>query len=217
MARYVVPRDGIRPGCFHTAVAPGTSDCLIGPVPLDFASAFGGTVSSAVEHCFHTAGVTGSIPVPSTTSLPIILPAITKREGLAKMNTPNAYAPPKANVADVSPGDDLRLASRLSRLGAAILDSIIVGALIYTPLIFTGALGAAMASAMRSGNPLQFWGVFLTGAGIVSCLLFIGWAVITFRFVAANGQTIAKKLIGIKVVRSDGSRATVAANHLDAD
>jgi hypothetical protein len=24
-------------------------------------------VSSAVEHCFHTAGVTGSIPVPPTT------------------------------------------------------------------------------------------------------------------------------------------------------
>jgi uncharacterized RDD family membrane protein YckC len=27
--------------------------------------------------------------------------------------------------------------------------------------------------------------------------------------VAANGQTIAKKLLGIKVVRSDGTRATV--------
>ena len=126
------------------------------------------------------------------------------------MNTPNAYAPPKANVDDVSPGQDLTLASRLARLGAAILDSIIVGALIYTPLIFTGALGAAVAQAMRSGNPLEFWGVFFTGAGVVSGLLFIGWAVVTFRLVAANGQTIAKKLIGIKVVRSDGSRATVA-------
>ena len=26
-------------------------------------------VSSAVEHCFHTAGVTGSIPVPPTTRI----------------------------------------------------------------------------------------------------------------------------------------------------
>lgn len=125
------------------------------------------------------------------------------------MNTPNAYAPPKANVADVSPGDELTLASRISRLGAAILDSIIIGALVYTPLIFTGALGAAMADAMRSGNTLAFWGVFMSGAGAVSLLLVVAWAVITFRFVAANGQTIAKKLIGIKVVRSDGSRATV--------
>jgi uncharacterized RDD family membrane protein YckC len=126
------------------------------------------------------------------------------------MNTPNAYAPPKANVADVSPGDDLTLASRLARLGAAILDSIIVGALVYSPLVFTGAMGAAMAEVVRTNNPMAFWGLFLSGAGAVSLLLFIGWAVITFRLVAANGQTIAKKLVGIKVVRSDGSRATVA-------
>jgi uncharacterized RDD family membrane protein YckC len=126
------------------------------------------------------------------------------------MNTPNAYAPPKANVADVSPGGELTLASRLARLGAAILDSIIVGALIYTPLIVTGALGSAFADVMRTGDSLAFWGVFMSGAGFVSMLLFIGWAIITFRLVAANGQTIAKKLVGIKVVRSDGSRATVA-------
>jgi uncharacterized RDD family membrane protein YckC len=126
------------------------------------------------------------------------------------MNTPNAYAPPKANVADVSPGDELTLASRLARLGAAILDSIIIGALVYTPLIFTGALSGAMAEVMRTQNSMAFWGVFMSGAGAVSALLIIGWAIITFRLVAANGQTIAKKLVGIKVVRSDGSRATVA-------
>ncbi len=62
---------------------------------------------------------------------------------------------------------------------------------------------------MRTGNQLAFWGVFMSGAGAVSLLLVVGWAVITFRLVAANGQTIAKKLIGIKVVRSDGTRATV--------
>jgi uncharacterized RDD family membrane protein YckC len=126
------------------------------------------------------------------------------------MNTPNAYAPPKANVADVSPGDELVLASRLARLGAHLLDGIIVSALIYTPLIFSGALGGAMGQFMRTNNPADFWRVFLTGAGTVSLLLVLGWAVITFRLVAANGQTIAKKLIGIKVVRTDGSRATVA-------
>jgi uncharacterized RDD family membrane protein YckC len=126
------------------------------------------------------------------------------------MNTPNAYAPPKANVADVSPGAELTLASRLSRLGAALLDGIIVGAFVYTPLVVTGAAGRAAAEAVRAGNPLAFWGVFASGAGLASCALFLVWAVITFRLVAANGQTIAKKLIGIKVVRSDGSRATVA-------
>jgi uncharacterized RDD family membrane protein YckC len=124
------------------------------------------------------------------------------------MNTPNAYAPPKANVADVSPGDELTLASRLARLGAAIIDGLIVGALVYTPLIVSGALNTAMANAVR-GDPLAFYGVFASGAGMVSLVLLLIWAVITFRLVAANGQTIAKKLVGIKVVRSDGSRATV--------
>lgn len=133
-----------------------------------------------------------------------------KREGLAIMNTPNAYAPPKANVADVSPGNELALAGRLARLGAAILDGIIVAALVYTPLVFSGAVGAAMGEMMRTQNPMAFWGLFWSGAGAVSGVLFIIWAVITFRLVAANGQTIAKKLIGIKVVRSDGSPATVA-------
>ena len=125
------------------------------------------------------------------------------------MNTPNAYAPPKANVDDVSPGGERALASRLARLGAAILDSIIIGALLYTPLVVTGAMGAAAAELIRTQNPFAFWSAFMSPAGAVSVVLAIGWAVITFRLVAANGQTIAKKLVGIKVVRSDGSRATV--------
>ena len=44
----------------------------------------------------------------------------------------------------------------------------------------------------------------------MSLVLSVGWAVVTFRLVAANGLTVAKKLVGIKVVRSDGSRAPVA-------
>jgi len=126
------------------------------------------------------------------------------------MNTPNAYAPPKANVADVSPGDAHTLASRLSRLGAAIIDGLIVGALVYTPIIVGGGMGSALGEMTRTNSSAAFWALFVSGAGLVSLLLFIGWAVITFRLVAANGQTIAKKLVGIKVVRSDGSRATVS-------
>src|SRR6185503_9828509 len=129
---------------------------------------------------------------------PIILGEITGWEGLANMNTPNAYAPPKANVADVSPGDAHTLASRLSRLGAAIIDGLIVGALVYTPIIVGGGMGSALGEMTRTNSSAAFWALFVSGAGLVSLLLFIGWAVITFRLVAANGQTIAKKLVGIK-------------------
>jgi hypothetical protein len=57
-------------------------------------------------------------------------------------------------VADASPGGELVLASRLARLGAAIIDSIIVGAVIYMPRVMSGALGTAQAEVMRTNNPM---------------------------------------------------------------
>ncbi|MEJ1963968.1 MAG: RDD family protein [Gammaproteobacteria bacterium] len=126
------------------------------------------------------------------------------------MNAPNAYAPPKAAVADVDSRGGLSLAGRGTRLGAAILDSLIVMAVVYTPMIVTGSMSAAIQAAESSGNLFKFYGVFLSGGGLIGIVLWLGWVVITFRLVAKNGQTIAKKLLNIKVVRSDGSRATVA-------
>jgi uncharacterized RDD family membrane protein YckC len=126
------------------------------------------------------------------------------------MNTPNAYAPPKANVDDVSPGDARTLASRLARLGASIIDGLIVVALVYTPIVVGGGMGSALGEVGRTNSSAAFWALFVSRAGLVSLVLSVGWAVVTFRLVAANGQTVARKLVGIKVVRSDGSRATVA-------
>jgi uncharacterized RDD family membrane protein YckC len=124
------------------------------------------------------------------------------------MNTPNAYAPPKAQVADVDASGDMQLAGRGWRLLAYILDSVILGAIVYTPLIVTGALGAAMTAAVQSNDPVAFYGALATG-GIFSAIGFVAWAVVTTILVAKNGQTIAKKLLGIKVVRADGSRASL--------
>ena len=42
------------------------------------------------------------------------------------------------------------------------------------------------------------------------CVAFSAWAAITARLVWTNGQTIAKRMVGIKVVRKDGSRASFA-------
>jgi uncharacterized RDD family membrane protein YckC len=35
------------------------------------------------------------------------------------------------------------------------------------------------------------------------------WCWLTFKYVRENGQTIAKRILGIKVIRSDGSPASV--------
>jgi uncharacterized RDD family membrane protein YckC len=45
---------------------------------------------------------------------------------------------------------------------------------------------------------------------MVSLVGFIAWAAITTRLVWSNGQTIGKRALGIKVVRKDGSRASLA-------
>jgi uncharacterized RDD family membrane protein YckC len=118
----------------------------------------------------------------------------------------NPYAPPQATVADVA---DPRLmnvaAERGTRLAAAILDGLILGAMVYTPFIVgaifggitTGGRGPVMNAAMVTGIAI----------GLVG---FVIWCWLTVMYVRRNGQSIAKKMLDIKVVRSDGSPVTLA-------
>jgi len=53
--------------------------------------------------------------------------------------------------------------------------------------------------------------LMLGGPGTtVTVLALIAWCIITAWLVAANGQSIGKRLVGIKIVRTDGSRASFA-------
>lgn len=124
----------------------------------------------------------------------------------------NPYAPPKATVRDIStPNTSLVYADRGTRLGAAIVDGIIFMVMVYLPVIIFVIAGAATAApagedleAASSGIPV----LFLVGFG----LGFIGlvvWCWLTYKYVAENGQTMAKRWLQIKVVRSDGSPASV--------
>jgi uncharacterized RDD family membrane protein YckC len=113
-------------------------------------------------------------------------------------------------VADVALGDaaGAAKAGRGARLGAAIIDSLIF-ILPFVPA-YIGALG----SAFRTGHAtlLGLWlAVFATGM-----LFYIGllinltvWVVVAVM-VHRNAQSIGKKLCGIKVARTDGSRATLS-------
>ena len=116
------------------------------------------------------------------------------------MNTTNPYAPPQAAVQDVVDSDSQELAGRGVRLLTTILDSIIFVAMVYLPLILTMA-----ANAGRVHTPGGHTGVFslLVLAGLV------GWIWLTVLFVTRNGQSIGKKITGIKVVRTDGSPASL--------
>lgn len=102
----------------------------------------------------------------------------------------NYYAAPQAAVADVGglSADDLeaRKASRGQRLGAAILDGIVGG---VAGGIFGYGAGAKSYAVM--------------GLGAVLLLAVIA---VNLVLLHQNAQTIGKKTLGIKIVRSNGDR-----------
>ena len=110
----------------------------------------------------------------------------------------NPYAAPKATVADVAvegPG----LASRSSRFAAAMIDGLSLGILAGFPAGLAFGLSGIKTPEALLTTPLLIIPILL---GLVV------WLSITTYFVAKNSQTIGKKMIGIKVVRSDGSPIT---------
>jgi uncharacterized RDD family membrane protein YckC len=124
------------------------------------------------------------------------------------MNTSNPYAPPQAAVRDLAAPDGASaLAGRGTRLVASMLDGLVIAVMIYIPL----GIGLAL-----NGRPIVLSGghfntAALLGAG--SWLPVIGllvWGWLTILFVSRNGQSIGKKMLGIKVIRSDGSPASLS-------
>jgi uncharacterized RDD family membrane protein YckC len=119
----------------------------------------------------------------------------------------NPYSPPRAAV-DTPPTGVTGpvLAERGTRLGAVLLDGFVVGLVIYLPMMVT-----AMPTIMRSVVARQplVWTAAMLGGIAMSLLLAVISIVVTCVLVARNGQTIGKKLLGIKVVRSDGSKASL--------
>ena len=114
--------------------------------------------------------------------------------------TTNPYAPPQAVVLDIVAPQQTEQAERLSRLGAAILDVVIIGALVYAPVF------AAFAFAGASGNLDSDLGNNILLAGIGFALIGgIASAWLNILYVKRNGQSLGKKIAGIKVVRSDGA------------
>jgi uncharacterized RDD family membrane protein YckC len=132
------------------------------------------------------------------------------------MSTNNPYAPPVAAVRDIPANyAATELADLGPRLGAAFLDGIIFAGMVYVPLLIGGILaGATAATAAQASDTGQ-----ISDAGVGLAMLigfglgfigFVAWAWLTVKYVNENGQSIAKKIVGIKVVRSDGSPAALS-------
>jgi uncharacterized RDD family membrane protein YckC len=107
------------------------------------------------------------------------------------------YAPPAAEVADVSASGQTQLAGRGARLAGAIIDGVILLGLwwvvgLVTPWnIFSPKLAQA--------------GVFaLFGLQLLGLLLF---AIVNGYLLMSRGQTVGKLLLGMRITRQDGSAA----------
>jgi uncharacterized RDD family membrane protein YckC len=122
----------------------------------------------------------------------------------------NNYAPPRSRVEDPAAAPiEFELATRGSRLGAKILDGLIMGG----PFLVILVLGLARVGMTRGQTVFGIWSQVLAHAGPG---LYIGGAIelalfgVTVALVYRNAQTLGKKLCGIKIARLDGSRATLA-------
>ena len=98
----------------------------------------------------------------------------------------NPYAAPAARVQDVASGDAMAKASRGARLAAVLLDAVPI-----------------MAIAIADGGMSPVAMVVLAVAGISV----VAFAIYQLVMLHRHGQTFGKKLMGIRIVRKDGSRA----------
>jgi uncharacterized RDD family membrane protein YckC len=109
------------------------------------------------------------------------------------MTNANPYLPPAADLAD-EPGvhGDGLAATRGQRLKAAVVDGVINAILIFPMMYVFGALDFAK----RAQTPF----LFMLGMMVVGFLIFI---LVHGHFLKRDGQTLGKKIVGIKIVDLD--------------
>ena len=124
-------------------------------------------------------------------------------------STPNPFAPPRAQVEDpLAAPTEMMAATRVSRFLAFLVD--------VSPVLVLGIVGGVVAALMAPGmlsggfDPktagLAFFGLFF----LLIFVVLIAWAVWNIVLLYRYGQTIGKKALGIRVVRTDGSRVSFA-------
>ena len=109
------------------------------------------------------------------------------------MSDGNIYAPPLSDL-EQSDGitSEYELASRWSRLGGAIIDAVIGMAVGFPIMYLTGAWEKAMAGSLPILDTI-----------ILGVYGFVMFALLHGYFLKNQGQTIGKKLVGIKIVSVD--------------
>lgn len=110
----------------------------------------------------------------------------------------NIYNAPESAL--VTEGEDhSELASRWSRLGASLIDALTIAPVTLALMYFTGGF-----SGITEGvQPSLTYTLAMAAIGIVIFLLVHGY------FLLADGQTLGKKALSIKIVTIDNQHAQI--------
>ena len=118
----------------------------------------------------------------------------------------NPFAPPRAHVEDqFAAPRALVTATRLSRFLAYLID--------VSPFFVVGLIGGigavVMVPGLMSGGKPGPGGIMALGVFMLVCFAVgLGWLVWNIVLLYRYGQTVGKKMMGIRVVRMDGSRVS---------
>jgi uncharacterized RDD family membrane protein YckC len=110
----------------------------------------------------------------------------------------NPYAAPSARLAEPAMDGEIVLASRMARLGAVLIDSF---ALVVPAMV----IAVALPAMSEPGEGLSTGGTALIA---VFGLVILAFCVYQMVMLHRHGQTLGKKLVGVRIVRQDGSRAS---------
>jgi uncharacterized RDD family membrane protein YckC len=115
----------------------------------------------------------------------------------------NPYAPPTSdvNAGVLPPTSDLRPAERVTRLVSQIVDG-----LLFLVVLVPGLIAGFQTGAFHGNSSTALFRAFVSGPlGVVSLVAWLGLLGFQAYLVATSGQSIAKKLFKIRIVKIDGS------------
>lgn len=104
------------------------------------------------------------------------------------------YTAPQAELVDPS-NENNALASRWKRLWASILDGLIMSVVTVPAMYFTGGFDGIA----KGVQPSFEYTLMIAVIGIVA------FVIINIKLLVNHGQTIGKKVLGIKIVDLDGN------------
>jgi len=116
----------------------------------------------------------------------------------------NPYAPPTADVNRAAPlaPDGARLAGRWPRLGAVLIDGLLLFVALIPAMI--SGYGTIRAAAASGQTVSSLWWLNAGALSIVSVLAWLAVEVFQAYLICTTGQTIGKRLLALKIVRIDG-------------